>query len=76
MTIKDILEIGYGIDFETLTFNTEENVDACTVEEIKKSLAENELVIEASLNGKRLEFDDFDILDDNKETIIYYEDFD
>lgn len=75
MTLKDILEDCYGIDFETLTFNTQKGVDTCSVEEIKKSIEQNELVLEDSLTGKRLEIDDFDgfdIFDYDKESVIYY----
>ena len=65
MTLKDILENGYGIKFDTLQFDVKEG--SCTKEEILSSMENNQLRIEDG-DG----FDDFDILDYNSETVFYY----
>ena len=57
MTLKDILE-GYGIDFSTIDFKIQEGVDACSKEEIIKSMENDELIVD----GRWIE--DFDIVSD------------
>ena len=66
MTLREILE-GYGIDFNTLTFETIKNCECCSVEEIKKSMETNEIVVDFT-NYEEMEtttycIDDFDIDD-------------
>ena len=46
MTIKDILVLGYGIDFSTLKFETDSNVDTRTKEEIMKSLENDDIIVD------------------------------
>ena len=64
MTLKEILEDGYGIDFESLDFTTR---DGSTKEEILKSMSENEIKVES--RGVLCPPDDYDIFE--KETVIY-----
>jgi hypothetical protein len=58
MTLKDILENGYGIDFSTIDFKTLPNVDACTKEEIIKSMENDEIIVDGEW------INDFDIVPD------------
>lgn len=57
MTLKDILE-GYGIDFSTIDFKIQEGADACSKEDIIKSMENDELIVD----GRWIE--DFDIVSD------------
>ena len=58
MTIKEILEDGYGIDFSTLKFDIQKDAVACTKEEIIESLTNDELIIDGEI------VTDFDIYSD------------
>ena len=68
MTLKDILEDGYGIDFSTLDFKTKE--DAETKEEILKSIETNELLLNR-IGKSIVEITDFDIEDSDTRTVLY-----
>ena len=62
MTLKDILEDGYGIDFSTLKFQMRTDLELdgyCTKEEILKSMAEDEFIVDGEF------IDDFDIVSDS-----------
>jgi len=50
MTLKDILEIGYGIDFDSLTFKMKRNEPGYTTDpkDIKESLATDEIIVDGS----------------------------
>lgn len=71
MTLKDILESGYGIDFSTLSFEIIKDADACPKEEILKSIEENELVFQIDDLHRSQTIMDFGILDDKKRTTFY-----
>ena len=60
MTLKDILEIGYGIDFESLTFKMKDkDPDYVTnPEDIKASLATDEIIVDGEF------INDFDLYGD------------
>ena len=79
MTIKDILEDHYGIDFSSLDFKIKDEELSCTKEEILKSLEENELVfdtnnpIEKIKPGVKYYISDADIEDNNKQTTLYWD---
>ena len=67
MTIKDLLENGYGIDFSTLKFKIRTDLELdgyCTKEEILKSMAEDEFIV----NGEFIE--DYDIVGDSPHGFI------
>lgn len=68
MTLKDILEDGYGIDFSTLDFKTRE--DSGTKEEILKSIETNELLLNR-IGKSTMEITDFDIEDSETRTTLY-----
>ena len=72
MTLKDILEYGYGIIFESLDFKIEleegEN-EKERKEEILKSIENNILYIDDT----EIFVEDFDIID-HEEATIFYED--
>ena len=69
MTLKDILQNGYGIDFSTLNFETLKGEDTCTKSEILHSMEHNELTFQDIVAP--VELTDFDILDDDNETRFY-----
>ena len=77
MTLKDILENGYGIKFDSLKFELVEDADTCTKEEILESMANNEIVIdtrvldEEAVDADIIDASDFDIQDDENITIFY-----
>lgn len=75
MTIKEILENGYGIDFESIQFNTLDG--SGSVRDIKDSLANNEIVIErddfGGMNTNVFEPIDYDIDDVQCKTTLYLE---
>ena len=49
MTLREILEDGYGIDFSTLKFDFHKGMDHCTRDEVMQSLSEDELIIDGQL---------------------------
>ena len=62
MTLKDLLENGYGIDFSTLKFEMRTDLELdgyCTKEDILKSMTEDEFIV----NGEFIE--DYDIVFDS-----------
>lgn len=60
MTLKDILEKGYGIDFSTLKFKlrTDLEFDNLTEDEVTNRLATDEFIVEGEV------IEDFDIYGD------------
>ena len=70
MTLKDILEKGYGIDFSTLKFEIQNGVDAETKEEILASMENDEIIVDGEW------IDDFDIVPDEPNGYIelYHDD--
>lgn len=69
MTLKDILELGYGIDFSTLRFEVKKDADTCTKEEIMDSLSNDELIVDGEV------ITDFDIYGDKPNGFVelYYD---
>ena len=70
MTLKELLETGYGIDFSTLDFKLQEGYEG-TKEDVLKSLENNEVLITASLGGATFEVEDYDIEDTPGVTTLY-----
>lgn len=74
MTIKDILEDYYGIDFSSLDFKIKDEELSCTKEEILKSLEENELMFDTMNElepGAKYYISNIDVEDDRKQTTLY-----
>ena len=54
MTLKDILEDCYGIDFSTLKFKLRDDMefDDLTVDQVKERLASDDIIVDGSFIGE------------------------
>lgn len=70
LTVKDILQLGYGIDFSTLDFKTVDK-DCLTKEEILKSMETNEVLVCDDDFGPLSSITEVEVEDDESRTILF-----